>query len=114
MPISKLIGEKQQWRQYKARIRKLPAKYRATVDALERYLLHLGPADGANAASMFEDLADLFEQSAADGTPVRQIVGGDPIEFIEAFLHNYPSGKWRSREMQRLIQAVERATIDEA
>jgi DNA-binding ferritin-like protein (Dps family) len=58
---------------------------------------------------MFEDLADLFEQSAADGTPIRAVVGNDPVEFIEAFLQNYPEGRWRSRERERLISAIERA-----
>ncbi|MFE9577298.1 DUF1048 domain-containing protein [Nocardia sp. NPDC006044] len=38
---------------------------------------------------MFEDLLDLFEQSAADGTPIREVVGQDPVEFIEAFARNY-------------------------
>ena len=39
--------------------------------------------------SKFEDLADLFEQAAADGTPIREIVGKDPVEFVEAFAENY-------------------------
>jgi hypothetical protein len=52
----------------------------------KRYLTYFGPADGGSAAAMFEDLADLFEQAAADGTPVRAIVGEDPVEFAEAFL----------------------------
>lgn len=112
MSISKLIDEKQRWRSYKARIRKLPANYRATVEALERYMLHFGPEDGASAASMCEDIADLFEQSAADGTPIRGVVGGDPVEFIEAFLRNYPGAKWRNREQQRLIDAVDLAAGD--
>ena len=106
---SKVIGDKRRWRQYKARTRQLPDNYRAAVDALERYLMYLGPADGNSAASMFEDLADLFEQSAADGTPIREVVGEDPVEFIEAFLRNYPEGQWRSREWERLISAIERA-----
>jgi len=106
---SKVIGDKRRWRQYKARTRQLPDNYRAAVDALERYLMYLGPADGNSAASMFEDLADLFEQSAADGTPIREVVGEDPVEFIEAFLRNYPEGQWRSRERERLISAIERA-----
>ena len=42
--------------------------------------------------SMFEDLADLFEQGAADGTPIREIVGEDPVEFAEAFLAELPGG----------------------
>jgi hypothetical protein len=29
---------------------------------------------------MLEDLADLFEQAAADGTPVRTGVGGDAAD----------------------------------
>ena len=90
---AKVIGDKRRWRQYKARTRQLPENYRTAVDALERYLMYFGAADGDSAASMFEDLADLFEQAAADGTPIREIVGEDPVEFIEAFLQNYAEGR---------------------
>ena len=90
--ISKLIGDKRRWRQYKARTAQLPPSYRTTVEALERYLMCFGPGDGASAASMFEDLADLFEQSAAAGTPIRDIVGEDPVEFAETFLGQLPGG----------------------
>jgi DNA-binding ferritin-like protein (Dps family) len=58
---------------------------------------------------MFEDLVDLFEQSAANGTPIREIVGEDPVEFLEAFRPNYPDGQWRIRERDRLVSAIERA-----
>jgi len=109
MFMSKMIGEKRRWRQYKARTRQLPASYRTAADALERYLMCFGPGDGASAASMFEDLADLFEQSAANGTPIREIVGEDPVEFAEAFLRNYPEGQWINRERERLTSAIERA-----
>jgi DNA-binding ferritin-like protein (Dps family) len=107
--VSKVVGEKVRWREYKARVGRLPANYRAAVEAVERYLMHLGPADGASAASMFEDLADLFEQAAADETPIREIVGEDPVEFVETFLQNYPQGQWRTRERERLISAIDRA-----
>jgi DNA-binding ferritin-like protein (Dps family) len=39
---------------------------------------------------MYGDLIDLFEQSAANRTPIRQIVGEDPVEFVETFVRNYP------------------------
>jgi DNA-binding ferritin-like protein (Dps family) len=39
--ISTVVGEKGQWRQYKARVRQLPASHRTAVDALERYLKYL-------------------------------------------------------------------------
>ena len=41
---------------------------------------------------MYGDLADLFEQSAANGTPIREIVGEDPVEFVETFVANYSEG----------------------
>ena len=56
--------------------------------------MHFGPVGRRTACSRCcEDLADLFEQSAADGTPIREIVGEDPVEFAEAFLPNYPEGR---------------------
>lgn len=113
MSISKLIGDKRRWRNYRSRIKQLPPEYHSAIDALERYLMHFGPGDGGSAASMFEDLAALFEQSAADGTPVRAVVGEDPVEFAEEFLRNYPDGQWISRERERLIAAINRATGDD-
>ena len=112
MIIDKLIGDKRRWRQYKSRIRELPENYRAAVEALERYLMHLGPADGESAMKMFEDLADLFERAAADATPIREIVGENPVEFIEAFAANYRKGGWVTREQERLLNAIDRVADD--
>jgi DNA-binding ferritin-like protein (Dps family) len=105
--VSKVIGEKGQWRQYKARTRQLPANYHTAIDALERYLIYFGTGGGGTA--IYEDLVDLFEQSAANGTPIREIVGEDPVEFIEVFVRNYPKGQWIIRERERLTNAIERA-----
>ena len=77
---------------------------------MERYTNYLGGlGDGDSILSMLDDLADLFEQGAADGTPVREIVGEDPVEFAEAFLRNYPAGQWITRERERLTRSIERA-----
>ncbi|HET8658843.1 MAG TPA: DUF1048 domain-containing protein [Micromonosporaceae bacterium] len=109
--ISKVVGEKGQWREYKARARRLPASYRTALDALERYLNYFGT--GGEGTAMYADLIDLFEQSAADGTPIREIVGEDPVEFIETFVRNYPKGQWVIRERERLTRAIERAAGEE-
>ena len=105
--ISKLIGGKRRWRRYRARVEALPEPYRTAVDAIERY--NFGRGDGAQWAEMLEDLADLFEQAAADGTPIREIVGEDPVAFVEAFVQNYPEGQWVVREQERLTNAIARA-----
>jgi DNA-binding ferritin-like protein (Dps family) len=112
-PISRLTsrvtGDKRRYRQYKARTGRLPASYRTAVEGLERYLFIFGPGTGDAVLAMLDDLADLFEQSAADGTPVRAIVGEDPVEFVEAFLRNYPDGGWVTRERERLTRTIDRA-----
>ncbi|MCP2289550.1 DUF1048 domain-containing protein [Nocardia amikacinitolerans] len=117
MDISKLtskvigdMGDKKRWRQYKARANQLPEGYRTAIEAFERYLMLLGP--GGSSTAIFEDLLDLFEQSAADSTPIRAIVGEDPVEFIESFARNYQEDSWKNRERERLNEAIARAAYD--
>ena len=107
--ISKVIGPKRRWRAYKARVRALPPNYRAAVEAIQRYLMYFGPMDADSAASLLEDVADLFERAAADATPIHDIVGDDPVEFVEALVANYTKGGYVSRERARLISAIESA-----
>jgi DNA-binding ferritin-like protein (Dps family) len=115
--IEKITGsleQKKQYRQYKARTARLPANYRTAIDALERYLMYFGAiAKGDVLLSMLDDLADLFEQSAASGTPIRAIVGDDPVEFAETFLRNYSGGQWINKERERLIKDIARAEGEE-
>jgi DNA-binding ferritin-like protein (Dps family) len=114
MVFEKLIGPKREWRRYRARVAQLPPNYRAAVEAIQRYLMYFGGGgDGAGWAVMLDDLATLFEQSAAAQTPIREIVGDDPVEFVDAFARNYPVGQWITRERARFINAINRAAADE-
>jgi DNA-binding ferritin-like protein (Dps family) len=100
--------QKSRYRQYKARAEQLPEDFHTAIDALERYMEFFGPGKADTLLPMLEDLADLFEQSVANGTSIRAIVGEDPVEFAEAFLRNYPTGQWISRERERLTNAIDR------
>lgn len=103
------IEHKKRYRRYKARTKALPAPYRTALDALDRYLVYRGAiTDGEILLTMLDDLADLFEQSAADATPICDVVGQDPVEFAEAFLANYSDGQWITKEQARLTDAIER------
>ncbi len=107
------VEHKKRYRQYKARTEQLPASYHTAIDALQRYMQFFGPGKAESLLSMLEDLADLFEQSAASGTPIRAVVGDDPVEFAEEFLRNYPEGQWISRERERLTDAIDDAAGNE-
>jgi DNA-binding ferritin-like protein (Dps family) len=117
--IEKVTGsleQKKQYKQYKARVKALPESYRVSVEALDRYLMTFGGiTSGDTLVAMLEDLIELFEQSAASGTAIRDIVGEDPVEFAETFLENYSEDRWISKERRRLTAAIERAvSIEEA
>jgi DNA-binding ferritin-like protein (Dps family) len=104
------LEQKKQYRQYKARIKQLPANYRAAAEAVERYLMYAGGiAKGDVVVRMYGDLVDLFEDSAANKTPIRAVVGEDPVEFVETFIANYSDGSWINKERDRLIRAIDRA-----
>lgn len=108
------IAQKRRYRRCKARADALPADYREATGALERYMTYFGPGTGDGVLAMLEDLLDLFEGSVANGTPLRDVVGSDPVDFAEAFLRNYPEGSWIVRERERLNSAIDRAAGEKA
>ena len=111
--IEKVTGsfdDKKRWRAYKARKEQLPPAYRTAIDGIERYLMYAGSiVKGDVLMQMLEDLADLIEGAAADGTPVRDIVGDDPVEFADTFAQNYADGQWIAKERKRLTDAIDEA-----
>lgn len=115
--IEKLTGsleQKKQYREYAARIDGLPEPYRTAAKALQRYFMYYGGlTDGDTLVTMFGDLADLWERAAADGTPVRAIVGEDPVEFAETFAQAYTGRRWIDKERARLTAAIDEASGQE-
>ena len=51
--------------------------------------------------------------AAADGTPIRSVVGDDPVEFAEDFVRNYAEGQRMNKERARLTGAIARAEQEE-
>ena len=108
------LGDKKKWREYKARVKALPEPYRAAANGVEKYLMYTGGvSDGKKLIAMCNDLADLFEGAAADGTPVREIVGEDPAEFVDAFAANYSDGGWIDKQKQKLAKAIDDAEAEQ-
>ncbi|MBL3686767.1 DUF1048 domain-containing protein [Leucobacter zeae] len=104
------LEQKKQYREAKARLKALPAPYDAAANGVERYLMYSGDiTDGDTIATMIVDLADLWERAAADGTPVRDVVGADPVEFAETFAQAYAAKRWIDKERARLHSVIDEA-----
>ncbi len=108
--ITGSLEQKKLYRQYKARMEALPEPYGATAKAMQRYFMYYGGVtDGETVVTMMSDLVELWERAAADGTPVRAIVGDDPVEFAETLAQAYGGAHWIDKERARLIRAIEDA-----
>jgi DNA-binding ferritin-like protein (Dps family) len=109
------LEQKKQYRLDKARIDGLPEPYKTVATAVHRYLMYYGGlTDGDSLVRMHTDLADLWERAALDRTPVRDLVGDDPVEFAETFAAAYAGTRWIDKERARLITAVEEAERGES
>jgi DNA-binding ferritin-like protein (Dps family) len=113
MFISGMIEQKRRYKQYKARKEALPEKYRKALDAVERYVWNFASGRMDSLLPLMEDLADLFEQSAANGTSIRELVGDDPVEFAETLLRNYPEHMWIDKARRQLTHTIEGLESDE-
>jgi DNA-binding ferritin-like protein (Dps family) len=104
------LEQKKQYRQATARIAALPAPYRDAAKAIGRYVMYYsGTTDGDTLTTMIGDHADLWERAAVDGTPVREIVGDDPVGFAEEFAAAYSGTHWIDKERARLTKAIDAA-----
>ena len=104
------LEQKKQYKQYKARLDALPEPYGSTAKAFQRYFMYYGAvSDGDTLVTMLSDFADLWEGAVADGTPIRAIVGDDPVEFAEAFAQAYTGKQWIDKERARLTKAIDDA-----
>ncbi|WP_159803554.1 DUF1048 domain-containing protein [Arthrobacter zhaoguopingii] len=108
------LEQKKQYKQDKARIDALPEPYTTAAKAMHRYFMYYGGiTDGGTLLTMFGDLADLWERAAIDGTPVRVIVGDDPVEFAETFVQAYSGKQWIDKEREQLLKAIDAAAADD-
>ncbi len=105
------LEQKKQYKQDRVRIEDLPEPYATAAQAMHRYVMYYGSiTDGDTLVTIFGDLADLWERAAVDETPVRAIVGDDPVEFAESFVQAYTGKQWIDKERARLTKAIDAAT----
>lgn len=109
------LEEKKRYRRIKARMDAVPEPYGSVAKAIHRYFMYYGGVtDGETSLTMLNDLVELWERAAVDGTPVREIVGDDPVDFAETFAQAYTGKHWIDKERSRLVQAVEDAERGES
>lgn len=86
--LTKLIGDKKEWRLMETRAAALPEDYRVMYTEIKKYVFNLAGGDGRSVVALLEDLLGLFESGAADGRGALEVTGDDVAGFCDELLRN--------------------------
>lgn len=84
MGINDMIEGKRQWRAHLARVKALPPDYRIVYQEIQRYLFKLGAVD------VLVGIVEFFEEGAAEGKGVLELIGEDVAAFCDGLITDAP------------------------
>lgn len=94
--VKLIIGDLDENREYKQLMKRvdiLPKDYSFAFKKIQKYMYTVGAPDGNMTiftdTTMFTDLVELFEISAADGREVIDVIGSDVDKFCDEFMSAY-------------------------
>lgn len=82
MGIQEIIEGKKQWRAHLARVKALPPDYQIVYKEMQKYLFKVGPIDLLD-GPLLPGIVDFFEEGAASGKGVLQLIGPDVAAFCD-------------------------------
>ncbi|MGV9774101.1 DUF1048 domain-containing protein [Streptosporangium sp. NPDC003464] len=82
MGIQDIIEGKKQWRAHMARIKALPPDYQIVYKEIQKYIFKVGPIDLLD-GSLLSGILDFFEEGAAAGKGVLELIGNDVAAFCD-------------------------------
>lgn len=96
--FEKIIGDKKEYREMMARVKKLPKDYQYVYEKMQKYMWSYASGDGYDMLKIQYDLIDLFEEGAADEKPVLDVTGEDVAAFCDELIQNAKTytGKWKN------------------
>ncbi|NGN94826.1 DUF1048 domain-containing protein [Nocardioides sp. KC13] len=84
--LTRLIGDKKDWKRMEARANELPADYRTVYTEMKNYMWRFTTSDGMDIVDILRDILDLFETEAATDRNVIDLTGPDLAAFCDARL----------------------------
>jgi DNA-binding ferritin-like protein (Dps family) len=98
------------WKNYKKRVKKLPADYQEAWEKINNYLWQNSDFTGRSIMSIFDGVLSLFEESALEGLSVQEVLGDDIKGFCAALIGdenlNSFRDKWRKQLNRNVINKL--------
>ncbi|MGW3465023.1 DUF1048 domain-containing protein [Streptomyces olivaceoviridis] len=90
MSIQDIIEGKKQWRAHLARVKELPPDYRIVYKEMQKYLFKVGPVSLPD-GPLLPGIVDFFEEGAAEGKGVLELIGTDVAAFCDDLIKDSPT-----------------------
>ncbi|MCK8681509.1 MULTISPECIES: DUF1048 domain-containing protein [Streptomyces] len=90
MGIQDIIEGKKQWRAHTARVKALPPDYRIVYAEMRKYLFKVGPISLPD-GPLLPGIVDFFEEGAAAGKGVVELIGTDVAAFCDDLVKDSPT-----------------------
>lgn len=105
--ISRIVGDKKEWRAMEARAKMLPDEYGIVYEEIKHYIWKTGGIAGID---IFKGILDLFEEGAANKQHVLEITGDNVAAFCDELLRNAPTytDKWRQELDQNIAKKLKK------
>lgn len=97
--LTKIIGDKKEWKSMEARAKRLPGDYRIVYGEIQKYMWQFTAGNGLDIVAILKDLLGLFETGAADGKRALEVTGEDVAGFCDELLRNAKTytENWREK-----------------
>jgi DNA-binding ferritin-like protein (Dps family) len=95
--IQDIIEGKKQWRAHLGRVHALPPDYRIVYREMQKYLFKVGPV-GLEDGTVLTGIVDFFEEGAATGQGVLELIGPDVAAFCDGLIKDSPTHADEYRE----------------
>ena len=91
---------------FESRAKKLPADYQAAWKQIKANLWPRSDFTGRNLMPIIDGVLGLFEETAAEGQTVREVLGDDIQDFCSALVGEEGAKSYRDRWREQLNKAV--------
>ncbi|MBR7836380.1 DUF1048 domain-containing protein [Actinospica durhamensis] len=90
MGIKDIVEGKKQWREHMARVKALPPDYEIVYREMQKYLFKVGPV-ALSEGNLLSEIVDFFEEGAANGKGVLELIGTDVAAFCDDLIKDSPT-----------------------
>ena len=97
---------KKKWKSFESRIQKLPPDYQAAWSQICTDLWPRADFTGRNLMPIFEGVLSFFEETAAQGQSVQEVLGGDIKGFCASLAGDEGAKSFREQWREQLNRSI--------